>query len=414
MNPRFLPHSFEISTAMKLTDTKIKSLKAMDSDYKKTDGKGLTLIVKTTGTKVWQLSYRFKEKRKTLSLGSYPDTSLKMAREKRDDARQLLAGGIDPSTHRKEAKTAANDAIPNSFKSITLEFLDIRKQEWKPASFSKVADRLNKDVLPYLGNMPVADIKATDILPVLRKVQARGAIESAHRIKATLTQIFCYAIVTDRAERNPVPDLDGALIRSKEKPMAAITAPEKAGPFLRAIHTYNGSLTVQCALRLAPLVFVRPGELRQAEWKDINLDTAEWRFTASKTGTDHIVPLSRQAVDILKSIHPYSGHGRYVFPSNHSDALPMSSGTLLSALRSLGIEKEEMTGHGVRAMARTMIAERLGYPEGVIELQLAHQVRDIHGHAYNRTSFLEDRKRMMQDWADYLDKLKDLGSGNTL
>lgn len=398
---------------MSLTDAKIKSLKMEDTAYKKADGKGLSLMVKPTGTKAWRFSYSFNSKRKTLSLGTYPETSLKLARQKRDDAQELLAQGIDPSAHRKEAKAASKGDIPNNLRSIVSEFLEIKKQEWSDTTFRKVEDRLNKDVLPDLGDMPITAIKAMDILTALRKVQARGAIDIAHRINATLSQIFCYAIWTGRAERNPARDLTGALIPSKEVHMAAITDPDNVGPFLRKIHACTDSIVVQCALKLAPLVFVRPGELRQAQWADINFETAEWRFTASKTGHDHIVPLSRQAMDILKSIHLYSGHGRYVFPSNHADAIPMSSGTLTSALRRLGIEKEEMSGHGFRAMARTMIAERLRYADVVIELQLAHQVRDIHGHAYNRTSFLDDRKQMMQEWADYLDELKRGGINST-
>lgn len=391
---------------MPLTDTGIKSLKAKTKDYKKADGKGLSLLIKTTGAKWWRFSYRYENKPKSISMGIYPDTPLKMAREKRDEARQMLAQGIDPSAARKALKATQAGIIKDSLNSITAEFLNQKIMEWDPVYFSKVEARLKNDVLPGLGNSPITDIKAVDILTILRKVEERGAVESAHRIKDVLGQIFRYAIATGRADRNPVPDLAGALRRSKEKHMAAITDPAKVAALLRTIDAYQGTFVVLRALQLAPLVFVRPGELRQAKWADINLETAEWRFKASKTHQDHIVPLSRQAIGILASLRPYSGHGRYVFPNNKSDALPMSSNAILSALRSMGVEKEEMTGHGFRAMARTMIAERLRYADVIIELQLAHQVRDVHGHAYNRTSFLDDRKEMMQQWADYLDELK--------
>ncbi|MDI1302521.1 MAG: integrase arm-type DNA-binding domain-containing protein [bacterium] len=391
---------------MPLTNTGIKFLKAKDRDYKVADERGLFLLVMANSTKCWRFSYRYDNKQKSLSMGIYPDTSLKLAREKRDEARQTLAQGMDPSAVRKELKAIQSGKAKNSLNIITAYFLDMKKTEWNPAYFSKVEARLKKDVLPALGTMPITDIKAPDILRVLHKVEARGTIESAHRIKETLSQIFRYAIASGLADKNPIPDLAGALRRAKEKHMAAITDPEQAGDLLRQIDAYQGTFPVICALKLAPLVFVRPGELRQAEWANINFECAEWRFKASKTYQDHIVPLSRQAVAILKALQPYTGHGRYVFPSNKSDALPMSSNTILSALRVMGFEKDKMSGHGFRAMARTMIAERLRYPDVAIELQLAHQVRDIHGHAYNRASFLDDRKRMMQEWADYLDKLK--------
>lgn len=391
---------------MPLTDAGIRSLKAKDRDYKVADGNGLSILVMSSGTKYWRFAYRYNNKQKSLSMGRYPDTSLKLAREKRDEARQTLAQGADPSAARKSLKAIYSGMIKNSLNSIAADFLDMKKLEWDPVYFSKVEARLKNDVFPALGHMPITDIKASDILITLRKVEARGAIKSARRIKETLGQIFRYAIASGLADKNPIPDLAGALRRAKEKPMAAITDPEQAGILLRQIDAYNGTFIVTKALQLAPLLFVTPGELRQAEWADINLASAEWRFKASKTHQDHIVPLSRQAIAILKALQPYSGHGRYVFPSNKSDALPMSSNTILSALRSMDVGKEEMSGHGFRAMARTMIAERLRYEDVVIELQLAHQVRDIHGHAYNRTSFLEDRKLMMQEWADYLDELR--------
>ena len=318
----------------------------------------------------------------------------------------MILSGIDPSSNRKAEKAAQTGEVQNSFKVITLEWLIKMKSEWAESHYSKIEARMKNDILPWLGNMPISEIKAMDILKTLQRIESRGAIETANRTRETIGQIYRYAIATGRAERNPAPDLIGALSRPKEKHMAAITEPIKVGELLRQMDDYTGTFIVRCALQLAPLVFVRPGELRQAEWKDINLDTAEWRFKASKTHQDHIVPLSHQAVDILKSIYPYSGHGHYVFPSHRSDARPMSNNAVLSAFRRMGIAIEEMSGHGFRAMARTLLAERLRFPDNIIEHQLAHQVRDVHGRAYNRTKFLDDRKKMMQDWANYLDNLR--------
>lgn len=391
---------------MPLTDLKCRSFKPTVSDYSVADEKGLCLLVKHTGGKLWRFNYRFGGKRKTLSMGVYSETSLKMAREKRDEARQMILSGIDPSANRKAEKTAQIGEAKNSFNIITREWLDKMKSQWAESHYSKIEARLKKDILPWLGNRPITDIKAMDILESLQRIESRGAVETANRTRETISQIFRYAIATGRAERNPAPDLIGALLRPQEKHMAAITEPLKVGELLRQMDAYTGTFIVRCALQLAPLVFVRPGELRQAQWKDINLETAEWRFKASKTHQDHIVPLSRQAVDILKTVYPYTGHGHYVFPSHRSDDRPMSNNAVLSAFRRMGIAIEEMSGHGFRAMARTLLAERLRFPDNIIEHQLAHQVRDVHGRAYNRTKFLDDRKKMMQDWANYLDNLR--------
>lgn len=392
---------------MPLTETGCKSFKAAEKDYKVADGKGLSLLVKTTSAKWWRFSFRYDGKSKTISMGTYPDTSLKEAREKRDEARKMLASGIDPSIHRKAVKEAQTGEVHNSFKVIALEWLALRKEEWAVSHFSKIEARMKNDVLPWLGDLPITDIKAADVLKVIKRIEARGAIETAHRTRENISQIFKYADSTDRVVRNSAENLSKYMKKPKEKHMAAIIEPDQVGGLLRQIDGYQGTFTVRCALQLAPLLFVRPGELRQAEWKDINLETAEWRFKTSKTHQDHIVPLSRQALQILKDIRPYSGHGRYVFASPRTDERPMSSNGVLSAFRRMGIDKEEMSGHGFRAMARTLLAERLRYPEATIEHQLAHQVRDALGRAYNRTSFLDDRKVMMQHWADYLDKLRE-------
>lgn len=391
---------------MPLTDTTCRTAKARSTKYTLPDSQGLVLLVMPNGGKLWRHNFTFNSKRNSLSLGVYPDISLKMAREKRDEARQMLASGIDPSAKRKAEKAVNNGEVKDSLKVIVREWLIKQQSEWALSHYSKIEARLRKDVLPFLGNHPITEIKAIDILAVLQQIADRGALETANRTRETIGQIFRYAIATGRAERNPAPDLIGALPKPKEKHMAAIIDPDQVGALLRQMDSYEGTFVVRSALQLAPLVFVRPGELRHAEWKDINFDKAEWRFKASKTGHDHIVPLSRQALDILKAIQPYSGQGRYVFPSLRSDDRPMSNNAVLSGFRRMGIEKEEMSGHGFRAMARTLLAEELGYPDGIIEHQLAHRVRDVHGFAYNRTSFLPERKKMMQEWADYLDKLK--------
>ncbi|HNP03007.1 MAG TPA: tyrosine-type recombinase/integrase, partial [Agitococcus sp.] len=327
-------------------------------------------------------------------------------RERRDEYRRMVATGIDPSANRKASKLVESIEVQDCFKLIALEWLNVKKSEWVSSHYSKIESRLKREILPWLGDKAITEIKPIDILTILKRIQERGTLETAHRAKSDIGQIFRYAIQTDRAKDNPTIHLSGALKTPKEKHMASIVEPEKVGDLLRQIDGYQGTFIVRCALQLAPLVFVRPGELRQAEWNDINLETAEWRFKASKTHQDHIVPLSKQALEVLKTIQPYSGHGLYVFPGLRGDDRPMSNNAILSAFRRMGIEKEEMSGHGFRAMARTLLAERLRFPDSIIEHQLAHQVRDVHGRAYNRTKFLDDRKKMMQDWADYLDNLR--------
>lgn len=393
---------------MALTDTNCRNLKSKATDYKVADEKGLCLLVKKeTSAKYWRFNYTFEGKRQTLSMGTYPETGLKAAREKRDDARKLIANGINPSIQRKAAKIAEPGEIEDSFRALALEWLAVKEHEWAASHFSKIKARMLKDVIPFLGDIQITALKVPQILKVLREIESRGAVETAHRTKYDISQVIRYAIQTGRAENNPADHLVGVLKSPKEKHMAAITEPKQVGELLRQMDGYQGSFVVRCALALAPLVFVRPGELRQAEWAHIDLEKGEWRFKASKTHQDHIVPLSRQAIAILKSLQPFSGHGRYVFPSPRTDEKSMSNNAILAAFRRMAIDKDEMTGHGFRAMARTLLSERLRYPDGTIEHQLAHQVRDVHGRAYNRTSFLDDRKIMMQHWADYLDNLRE-------
>jgi len=390
----------------KLTALHIQKAKPKEKDYKLFDCGGLFLLITKTGGKLWRYKYRFEGKEKLLSLGKYPDVGLKEAREKHQEARKLLASGANPSAHRQAQKEAQRAKTANSFELIAREWFNQKLPTWKESHSSTVIRRLERDVFPYLGDQPVTEITAPDVLKVLRRVEERGALETAHREKSICGQIFCYAVATGRTERDPTADLKGALTPIKTQHLAAITEPKRVGQLMRMIENYQGTLVVQCALKLAPLVFVRPGELRHARWQEINWEQAEWRFTVSKTDTEHIVPLSKQAIVILRDIQPLTGHGNYIFHSARSLLRPMSENAILAALRNMGIPKQEMSGHGFRAMARTLLDEELKVRPDLIEHQLAHNVRDPLGRAYNRTQFLGDRHEMMQQWADYLDELK--------
>jgi len=392
--------------AQSLTDTRIKNIKPTDKAQTLFDGGGLYLEITTTGSKLWRMKYRFNGKAVLLALGAYPTVTLQEARERREEAKKLLANGVNPAEVKKAQKAAGKELAANNFEAIAREWFSREKESWVANHSDKIIKRLERDVFPFLGSRPVAEITAPEVLAVTRRVEATGAIETAHRIKSDISRVIRYAIATGRAQRDPVPDLRGALKPVKTNHFAAITEPLKVGELLMAMEGFTGTFVVRCALRLAPLFFVRPGELRQAEWKDINLDKAEWRFTVTKTKTEHLVPLARQAIAILKELHPLTGHGKYVFPSQRTPSRPMSENAVLYALRSMGIPKEEMTGHGFRAMARTILAEELHQKPEVIEHQLAHKVPDALGTAYNRTKFLKERKLMMQQWADYLDDLK--------
>ena len=350
-------------------------------------------------------------------MGTYPDTGLKAAREKRDQARALLAEGVDPSETRRAEKASRSQAVANGFEAVAREWHAlIHLAEVSAGHAARTLIRLEQDVFPWLGGLSVGEIKAPQLLQTMRRIEARGAIETAHRALQACGQVFRYAIATGRAERDPTPDLRGALKPVLVQHMAAITDPKRVGELLRAIEGYKGMPITRAALQLAPLVFVRPGELRKAEWVEFDLDAAQWRIPAARmkrtkqeklSGTAHVVPLSRQAVAILRELHPLTGHGRYLFPSPRTGERPMSDNGVLSALRRMGFPSDEMTGHGFRAMARTLLAERLGVDEAVIEAQLAHAVKDSLGRAYNRTEFLEQRRKMLQTWADHLDRLRD-------
>jgi integrase len=370
---------------MPLSDTAIKNAKPTpDKPYKLQDEKGMYLLVNPNGSKYFRYNYRFDGKRKTLALGIYPTTSLKEAREKRDTAKKQIGGGIDPNENKKAVKQSKAESAANSFEVIAREWYE-RNMTDKSESHKKRSMRLmTTDLFPHIGVKPITDIKPPELLTVLRKIEARNAIDTAHKAFNLCSQIFRYAVVTGRTERDITPDLRGSLMQIKSGHFAAVTEPKQAAELLRAIDGYSGSFIVKSALQLAPLVFVRPGELRQAEWEHIDLEAKEWRYLVTKTQTPHIVPLSSQAVNILQELKPLTGNGRYIFPSARTPngSRPMSDMALLAALRRMGIGKDEMTVHGFRALARTVLDEVLGFRPDFIEHQLAHAVRDPNGRAY--------------------------------
>jgi integrase len=391
---------------MPLTDAAARNAKPAAKTVRMFDRDGLYLEISPRGGKWWRLKYRFAGKEKRVSLGVYPEVNLKKARARTIDARQLLDAGVDPSENRRAAKAAQVQGAVNSFEVVTREWIDQQMKSWVKGHGERILTRFERDIFPWIGARPIADLTAPELLTTVRRIEKRGAVETAHRALGNCGQVFRYAIATGRAKRDPTGDLRGALPAVRPTHFAAITDPGRVGALMRAIDGYEGSLTVRCALRLAPLVFVRPGELRHAEWSAMDLDGGEWRYTVTKTNTPHIVPLSAQAVVILRDLQPVTGRGRYVFCSARSSQRPMSDNAILAAMRRMGIAKDEMSGHGFRAMARTILDEVLGFRPDFIEHQLAHAVRDPNGRAYNRTAHLVERRKMMQAWADYLDKLK--------
>ena len=318
----------------------------------------------------------------------------------------MLADGVDPGEQRKAQRAATLERSANTFEAVAAELIAVRAKKMAATSLERQNRILAKDLGPYIGRIPVDGVTARDLLDAIRKIEARGANETAHRARMLASQVFRYAIATGRAVRNPAEDLRGALVPVEVEHFASVTDPAHVGGLLRAIHGYQGTPVVAAALRLAPLVFVRPGELRHALWADIDLVSAEWRFTATKTGQPHIVPLSSQAVAVFRELQPLTGRLAHVFPSMRGKGRPMSENTVNGALRRLGYDSDTMTGHGFRAMARTVLDEVLGFRPDYIEHQLAHAVRDPNGRAYNRTAHLVERAKMMQAWADYLDGLR--------
>lgn len=394
---------------MALTDTFVKNVKhsGAPAGDKHTDGQGMHLLVKAAG-KYWRLNYRFLGKQKTLALGVYPEVSLAQARQRRDQARKLLAQGIDPSEAKRAEKVSRKLAADNTFESVARAWLEKSKLNRAESTDAKVKAWLTKDVFPHIGRLPITAITPRDVLDVARRMEKRGAIDSAMRVKQVCGQIFRFAVAEGSAERDVTADLRGALVKQPTRHLAAITEPNKVGELLRAIHGYSGHPATVAALKVAPLLFVRPGELRHAEWSEIDLEAAEWRISGAKMkmGADHIVPLSIQAVQVLTELRQLTGRGRYVFPSVRTGARPMSENTINAALRGMGYSSDMHTAHGFRATARTILDEVLGERVDLIEHQLAHAVKDVNGRAYNRTAHLPARKVMMQRWADYLDQLR--------
>jgi integrase len=391
-----------------LSDFKIKKARPQQKPVSLFDGGGLFVLVTPTGGRLWRFKYRFAGKNKLLSFGPYPEISIAAARRKREEARTMLAEGVDPGQVRKVQKAVGVTATENAFEVVAREWHEKFYDRWTPGHAATLLKRLERDVFPWVGSRTIGEIKAPELLSVIRRVESRGTLDTAHRIKILAGQVFRYAVATGRAERDPSGDLRGALPPKRQKHRAAITEPKEAAGLLRAIDGYNGSFTVKCALQLGALFFVRPGELRHAEWSEIDLEAGIWAIPAGKMKMKqpHIVPISRQAAEVLTSLKPLTGSGRYVFPSPRTNLRPMSNNAILAALRRMGFTKDEMTGHGFRAMARTIIDEVLHVRPEYIEHQLAHRVRDPNGRAYNRTAHLDERKKMMQQWGDYLDGLK--------
>ena len=401
-----IPFVTKPDTIMPLSDTTIKNAKPGDKPRKLSDEKGLYLFVTPAGGKLWRMQYRFAGKQKLLAFGAYPDIGLKEARERRDEARKMLANGKDPGEVKKAQKAAIATAGANTFETVAREWFGIWSTNVSPATASRQLANLEKNVFPTLGGVPVSDVRSKTVLDTLKAVELRGVLNTVLKAKTAISQVMRFAVQTDRAENDPVPNLRGAIKKPEEKHFAAITDPLKVGALLRAIDQYTGQPEVCAALRLAPLVFVRIGELRAARWADIDLEKGEWRFTVSKTKTEHLVPLAKQAVGILRRLQPISGKKELVFPGLISGK-PISNSTINRALQNMGYDtQEEMTGHGFRAMARTLLAEEIGIEPHIIEHQLAHKVPDALGTAYNRTKFINPRREMMQAWADYLDSLK--------
>lgn len=390
-----------------LTDVVVRNAKPKDKAYKIADERGMYLLVQPSGGKLWRFDYRYFGKRKTKALGIYPDITLIKARELRDEARRLLASDVDPSEVRKAEKAAKLGKLSNSFEVIAREWVLVHLMSKSKMNAERSLRRFELYLFPRFGSKALADIEPPELLSAIRVIQNLNKIDTAKRTLQTAGQVWRYAVQTGRAVRDVTADLKGAIPSAKVKHMAAFTDPKDVAGLLRAIDAFTGTFTVQSALKLAPLVFVRPAELRKAKWDDIDFDMAEWRYTVTKTNTEHIVPLSRQALGILKEIYMFSGSGQFVFVNGHNSKEAMSDAAINAALRRMGYDtKTEITGHGFRALARTLLHERLDIDPHIIEHQLAHRVPDSLGSAYNRTKFLAQRKDMMQKWADYLDGLK--------
>jgi len=392
---------------MPLSDTAIKNAKPRDGkSYKLSDEKGLYLLVTVNGGKWWRFDYRFDGNRKTLSMGTYPDTTLKQAREKRDAARKQIADGIDPGLTRKIEKAGS---IENTLAAVSLEFIEAKRNKWSASHAAHVQQCFERDVFPWIGNRPLKDLSAVEVLITLRRIVDRGSLETAARTKQFIGQAIRYGIATGRAERDVTADLRGALPSPNKGHFPAITEAKPLAQLLRDIDAYTGNFVVRTALQLQPLIFARPANLAAAEWSEFDLDAAEWRIAADKMKMKeaHIVPLSKQAIALLRDIYPLTGSSRYVFASNQGKAgnePHISRESIGAAIRRMGYQGQH-TAHGFRTTASTMLHEQ-GFHSDMIERQLSHGERNRVKAAYNRAQHLPERVKMLQAWADYLDGLK--------
>ena len=394
---------------MPLTATEVKQSKPQGKPYKLSDGGGLYLLVQPKGARYWRYKYRYGGKEKTLALGVYPEVSLKVARQKHQNARDKLAQGIDPGAVRKVEKLSRQLAAVESFDALAQEWMKVRLADKAPATVKRNESIIANHLAPWLGSRPIADIAPQELLAALKRAESTGTLDSAHRARQIAGQIFRYAVVTGRAQRDPSGDLKGALTPRQKQHRAAITDPAGVGRLLVAMDTFEGTPVVKAALLLPPLLFQRRGEIRAMEWAEVNWEAEQWEIPGEKMKMrqPHIVPLSKQALSLLRELYPLTEHrGPYVFPSARGASRCLSDNAVRVALRTIGYSKEQMTPHGFRAMARTILDEVLNYRVDYIEHQLAHAVKDANGRAYNRTSHLPERKKMMQGWADYLDNLK--------
>ena len=393
-----------------LQDIEVRKAKPKDKPYKLADERGMYLLVTPAGGKLWRFDYRHEGKRKTQAIGAYPDVTLADARAKRDEARNLLAQGVDPSAHKKASKAACAERAANCFETVAREWLEKNKGQWAETTYTHIKERLENNLFPWLGERPVAEITARELLAALNRTVDRGRLDTAQRVRSDAGRVFRYAVATGRAERDPTADLAGALPSAKTKHRATIVEPKEVGELLRAVDAYTGSFVVRAALKMAPLVFLRPGELVMAEWDEFDLHAGEWRIPGErmKMKGRHIVPLSTQVVAILLDLHPLTGHGKWVFPGAHHRQNHMSRESIRAALIRIGYGPDSdtpMTTHGFRGMASTLLHEQ-GWNTDVIERQLAHTERNKIKAAYNHAEHLPERRRMMQSWADYLDGLK--------
>ena len=399
----------ERGKSVPITDREIKAAKPTGKTYKITDGRGLYCEITPKGTKFFRFEYRFAGRRPRISIGQYPDVSLKEARALADELRAKVKGGIDPIVERRLLKQGLVRNNENTLEAVAWEWYVTKESKCTPSHVRTIKGRLNGYILPELGRYPIADISVPMTLAVLRKIEGKGVLETANRVRGLMSEIFDYAKAVGLTEKNPAADLRGVLMTPKKRHMAALTKPKDVGRLMLAIEGYRGQILGETALQLSPYVFLRPGELRHLEWIEVNFDLRRIELPGAKMkmGLDHIVPLSDQAVALLTRIQVVTGNGRYVFPSQRSRQRPISDNAVRTALRTIGYSNDQMTPHGFRAMARTLLDEQLKYRPDWIEHQLAHTVKDPNGRAYNRTVFLEERREMMQTYADYLDDLRE-------